>query len=106
MPSDPDTQKGYCCRRGNVRYRIYLGEAAKTAGESKVAAETNATNVLLKLSQDRPELRGIIYQQLVERLPKDAPVKDMDPLLLRGLMAKGFNEAQQARWLHLDEQRP
>jgi tetratricopeptide (TPR) repeat protein len=103
MPSDPDTQKGIAAAAEMLRYRIYLGEAAKTSGESKVAAETNATNVLLKLSQDRPELRGIIYQQLVERLPKDAPVKNMDPLLLRGLMAKGFNEANKPEGSQLDK---
>jgi hypothetical protein len=104
MGSDPDTQKGVAAAAEMLRYRIYLGEAAKATGQAKKTAETNATNVLLKLSQDRPDLRGIIYQQLVEKLSKDAPVKEMDPLLLQGLMAKGFNEANKPEGSQLDHE--
>ena len=77
-----------------LRYRIFLAEAAPSHDPAaKKAAEDKAVAVLLKLSESRPDLRGTIYQQLVERLPKDAPVKDLDPLLLQGLMAKAYDES-------------
>jgi hypothetical protein len=104
MPKDADMQKGVAAAAEMLRYRIFLAEAAKaTDPTARKNAETAASNVLLKLKDDRPELRGIIYQQLVERLPKDAAVKDMDPLLLGGLMSKGLGEANKPEGATLDQ---
>ena len=104
MPADTETQKGIAAAAEMLRYRIFLAEAAQAKDPgAKKKAEDSAVAVLLQLSKDRPELRGIIYQQLVERMPKDAPVKGMDPLLLQGLMAKGYNEASKPEGSQLDQ---
>ncbi|HEY2585264.1 MAG TPA: hypothetical protein VGI81_05825, partial [Tepidisphaeraceae bacterium] len=104
LPGDAETAKMTSAAAEMLRYRIYLKEselAKDPAG--KKAADDNAVNVLLKLSHDRPDLRGTIYQQLVERMPADAPVKNMDPLLLQGLMAKAYNEANKPAGSAMDQ---
>jgi hypothetical protein len=94
MPADEQTQKGIAAAAEMLRYRIFLSEASHaTDPAAKKTAEAAATNVLLELSKSRPSLRTIIYQQLIERLPKNAPIATMDPLLLRGLMSKAYDEA-------------
>lgn len=105
MPKDPDTQKGISAAAEMLRYRISLAETDATKDPaSKKNAETAAINVLLKLSQEREDLRGIIYQQLVERVPKETPVNTMDPLLLQGLMAKAYGESLKAAGQPMDKE--
>jgi hypothetical protein len=93
MPNDPETLKSTSAATELLRYRIQSAVAKKATGEAKKTAEAAADKILLDLSAKRPDLRPIIFQQLVERLPKDAPLKGLDPLLLQGLMAKGYGEA-------------
>jgi hypothetical protein len=104
MRGDADTAKMTSAAAEMLRYRIFLKESelAKDPAARK-AADDNAVNVLLKLSHDRPDLRTIIYQQLVERMPADAPVKTMDPLLLQGLMSKAYNEANKPAGAAMDQ---
>ena len=92
MPKDDVTQKQISAAVEMLRYRILSAK-----GDDKAAAD-----VLLKLSEQRQELRGIIYQQLVERMPKDAPIKGMDPLLLQGVMAKAYDESNKPAGAVLD----
>lgn len=104
MPKDAETQKGISGAAEMLRYRIFLAEAAQSHDPAaKKAAEDKAVAVLLKLSENRPDLRGTIYQQLVERLPKDAPVKNLDPLLLQGLMAKAYDESNKPPGSPIDQ---
>jgi tetratricopeptide (TPR) repeat protein len=104
MPTDAETQKGISAAAEMLRYRIFNAEAAIARDPAaKKAAQNSAVAVLLKLSESRPELRGIIYQQLVETLPKNAPVKEMDPLLLQGLMAKAYDEANKPPGTPVDQ---
>lgn len=104
LPGDAETVKMTSAAAEMLRYRIFLKESelARDPGAKK-AADDNAVNVLLKLSRDRPDLRGTIYQQLVERMPADAPVKNMDPLLLQGLMSKAYNEANKPAGAAMDQ---
>lgn len=102
--TDPEAQKKVTGAAEMLRYRIFLAEAAAAKDPTaKKAAEDNAVAVLMKLSEARPDLRGTIYQQLVERLPKDAPVTGLDPLLLRGLMAKAYDEANKPSAAGMDQ---
>lgn len=104
MPGDPETQKGVSGAAEMLRYRIELAEASSAKDPAaKKAAENRAVAVLMKLSEARPDLRGTIYQQLVERLPKDAPVAGLDPLLLRGLMAKAYDESNKPSAASMDQ---
>jgi tetratricopeptide (TPR) repeat protein len=104
MPADAETVKMTSAAAEMLRYRIFLKESELAQDPAaKKAADDNAVNVLLKLSHDRPDLRGTIYQQLVERMPADAPVKTMDPLLLQGLMSKAYNEANKPAGAAMDQ---
>jgi len=92
--SDAEAMKKVTAAAEMMRYRIDLAEAALAKdSNTKKAAQAAAVQVLLNLSAQRPDLKPIIYQQLVERLPKDKPVGELDPLLLQGLMSKAANEA-------------
>jgi len=94
MPKDDVTQKQISAAVEMLRYRVLTAQAnALTDPVAKENADKAAADVLLKLSEQRQELRGIIFQQLVERMPKDAPIKGMDPLLLQGVMAKAYDES-------------
>jgi tetratricopeptide (TPR) repeat protein len=101
---DAEAQKKVSGAAEMLRYRIFLAEAAAAKDPAaKKAAGDNAVAVLMKLSESRPDLRGTIYQQLVERLPADAPVAGMDPLLLRGLMAKAYDESNKPSASTMDQ---
>lgn len=105
MPKDAGVQKGIAAAAQMLRYRIDLAEAdAATDPAAKKKANDAAIDVLQTLSRERPELRGIIYQQLVERLPKDTPVSSLDPLLLQGLMSKAYGEAMKPEGQPLDKE--
>ncbi|HEY8747383.1 MAG TPA: hypothetical protein VIM11_05380 [Tepidisphaeraceae bacterium] len=94
MPTDDVTQKGIAAAAEMLRFRILSAQADQSRDPiARKNASDAAQNVLVKLSNDRQELRGIIFQQMAERMPKDAPVAGMDPLLLQGLMAKSYDEA-------------
>lgn len=99
-----ESQKMYAAADEMLRYRIDLKESElATNPAAKKSADDAAVNVLLKLSHDRPDLRQIIYQQLVERMPADAPVKNMDPLLLQGLISKAYGEANKPAGSTMDQ---
>src|SRR6185312_4945037 len=94
MPKDEATQKGVAAAAEMLHYRILSSQADHTTDPiAKKNAEDAAQKVLVQLSNERQELRGIIFQQMAERMPKDAPVSGMDPLLLQGLMAKSYDES-------------
>ena len=86
-------------------YRIIRAEgAAASDPTTKKADEVEATDVLVKLSQQREDLKPIIYQQLAEQMPKDTPVNAMDPLLLQALMAKAYGESNKPEGQTLDNE--
>ena len=105
MPKDDTTQKGVAAAAEMLRYRIQTAMAdATTDPVAKQNAQDSATKVLLNLSTQRPDLKGIIFQQLADRLPKDQPIKGMDPLLLQGVMAKAYNESVKPSGVITDKQ--
>ncbi len=66
----------------------------KRAGEPQKKAEDEAINVLMALNEKQPDLRSIIFGQLVERIGNSRPVADMDPLMLQAMLQKGQEEAE------------
>jgi hypothetical protein len=52
--------------------------------------------VLLSLVRERPELQGIIFEQIAGRLPEEPDVKSLDPLLLQAMVRKGEDERLKA----------
>jgi hypothetical protein len=74
-----------------LEYRIAKAQFAK--GKDPKDNE-RAIAVLLKLLQERPDLRSVIYVQLIGQLPSDPDVRKLDPLLLRAMIANGEQESR------------
>lgn len=72
-----------------LEYRIVSLESEKATGAAKEKSNDAAIAVLVGLVKDYPQYRPIIFQQLFDRLPANADVKKLDPLLLGALMQKG-----------------
>lgn len=66
-----------------LRYRIFLVEKK----------ENEAINVLLGLVKERPELRPLIFQLILERLPEKPDLVKLNPLMLEALLVKAEQEA-------------
>lgn len=100
LPNTPDVRKGISAAAEMMQYRIHMAvaQAAKAAGNAADAskAEDAAVEVLMKLNAERPELRPIIYEQLVERLGATRDLKTLDPLMLQALVQKGIAERDKA----------
>ena len=104
MPPDESTQKTVAANSQMLRYRILVAQAQQaTDAVAQKRANEEAISVLQKLSRDRPNLRGMIYQQLAERMPRDEPVSGMDPLLLEGLMARAYDESKKPEGPGIDK---
>lgn len=83
-------RQGAAAAAAMLEYRLYSAQAqlAKTDAD-RVAANGRAMDVLINLVKDRPELRGIVYEQLVGRLPDHPDMKQLDVLLLAALVQRG-----------------
>ena len=74
-------------------YRILAAEA-EALGPTPQGAKVNEQAVasLQKLLQKRPDLRGIINEQLIARLPDQPDMKKLDGLLLTAMVGKANDE--------------
>jgi hypothetical protein len=95
LPGGDEVQKGVAAAADMMQYRIHMAaaEAERKAGRAEQArkAEASAVEVLMKLSE-RPDLRPIIFDQLVERMQLTGGMKELDTLVLRALVQKGVAE--------------
>jgi hypothetical protein len=90
---DKAAQAGAEAAAAMLRYRIHTLEAelAQDPAARKQANDA-AVAVLMELLSKRPDLRGIIYEQLLPRMEHQADLSTMDPLLLRALVARGEDQ--------------
>jgi hypothetical protein len=95
LPRNDEVQKGVAAAADMMQYRIHMAaaDAERNAGRADAArkAQASAVEVLMKLSE-RPDLRHIIFEQLVDRMDLKGPMKEMDSLILRALVQKGVAE--------------
>ncbi|MGB7158243.1 MAG: hypothetical protein WBD40_09275 [Tepidisphaeraceae bacterium] len=76
-----------------LQYRIHSLEAVLAPNETaKKEANDRAIKVLLALVRERPDLQGIIFEQIAGKLPDKPDVKSLDPLLLQSMVRKGEDE--------------
>lgn len=95
--NNPDVMKRLDAAADMLRYRILSTEAQMAAaGPEREKAENAAIEVLMQLNEKQPQLRSIIFNQLVERIGKDRPVTSMEPLLLQAMVQKGVDEFESA----------
>ena len=95
LPKDPEVQKGVSAAADMMQYRLHMAsaDAERKGGREEPArkAQASAVEVLMKLAE-RPDLRPIILEQLIERVDLKGAMKDMDSLLLRAIVQKGVAE--------------
>ena len=76
-----------------LEYRIKSLEAENAHDPaSKKAANEAAVAVLMNLIQQRPDLRGVIYEQLLPKMEEQTDLAQLDPLLLRAIVARGEDQ--------------
>jgi tetratricopeptide (TPR) repeat protein len=79
-----------------LRYRVLA--AAGGAGESEAARQA-----LIDLVRARPEFEGAVLDQLAARIPENAEVGKLDPLLLRAMFRKGEIEQRRPEGVEVDK---
>ncbi|HEX8340818.1 MAG TPA: hypothetical protein VF624_07915 [Tepidisphaeraceae bacterium] len=77
-----------------LKYRIALLKADLASGGEKEKLASAADDVLDKLQQNRPELRGLILQLMAGRVKADTQVAKLNNLLLQSLLAKAEDETR------------
>jgi Tetratricopeptide repeat len=90
LAADTNVQDGVNAAASMLKFRIL--DAQSKASSDPVArkqATDAATAVLSELVKQQPALQGIIFEQLVTRLPDNTSLSDFDPLLLRAMVGKG-----------------
>ena len=89
----PAEQKGASAAYTMLQYRLLSAKAdAATEETEKKKDDTDAMSMLIGLVKDRPDLRGVIFDQLTARMPANPDVAQLDPLLLLALQQKGEQE--------------
>jgi tetratricopeptide (TPR) repeat protein len=73
-----------------LQYRIYSAQSEK--GDKQ--ANEKAVATLIDLLKKRPGLQAIIFEQLMSKLPADADLGALDPLLLQGFIVRADQERQ------------
>ena len=90
LPSDKASKDGADAAAAMLKYRIesLRAELASDPDEKK---KFNGQSVatLEQLLKDQPSLQGIIFEQLMSKLPADAAMGSLDPLLLEAMAHRG-----------------
>lgn len=105
-----DVRKGATAALEMLRFRIFSVEediasataAARAAGSKERkeaeaaarAANAAALKVLGDLQKARPDLSGIINQQMIARLPEQPDVKELNAVLLQAMVSRAFEEVR------------
>ncbi|MEA2709860.1 MAG: hypothetical protein QOF78_2461, partial [Phycisphaerales bacterium] len=93
LPKDKPSQDRAAAAASMLQYRIHALEADKApTAEAKQKANAQAVAVLLDLVNKRPDLRSVIFRQLLAKLPPNVDLKTLDPLLLQGIVVRADEE--------------
>jgi hypothetical protein len=90
LPNDPASVKGAAAALAMLKYRIQsLRSDLASDPDVKRKFNDDSVAILEQLLKDQPGLQGIIFEQLMSKLPPDAAMGSMDPLLLQAMAHKG-----------------
>jgi tetratricopeptide (TPR) repeat protein len=99
-PAKEELKKGTEAAVMMLEYRILATEAeASPAG----GANEKAVGMLQTIMAKRPDLAGVINEQLMARLPENPAVKDLLPMLLRAMVQRGDEEIRKGEDQPLDK---
>lgn len=104
LPKDKPTQDGAAGAASVLQYRIHQMRADTAASpDAKKQANDQAVAVLQKLLRDRPEFRGVINELLITKLGDDAPLAQLDPLMLQALVRRAEAETLKPEGAEFDK---
>jgi hypothetical protein len=90
LPKDEASVKGANAAAAMLTYRIQsLRADLASDAEEKKKFNDQSVATLQQLLKDQPALQGIIFEQLMSKLPADAPMASLDPLLLEAMTQRG-----------------
>jgi hypothetical protein len=94
LPADnAAARNGAAAAASILEYRLVMAKAeAANAPADKQAIRDQARTLLNKLVADRPELRSIVYSQVLATLPPDTAIDKLDPVMLGALVRQGDQE--------------
>jgi hypothetical protein len=93
LPNEKSVQDGANAALSMLRYRMNVVASKQQTEEAmKNRFKGMAVQELLDLLKQRPDLQGIIYEQLMGQLPENPEYKTLDPLLLSALVRKADQE--------------
>ena len=94
MPADKATQQSLAANLALLEYRIDMAKAEEAPNaQEKEQFNSQAISVLVALVNEQPNLRRIIFDLVMSRLPQTQDLTKLDPLLLEGLFDKGVDLA-------------
>jgi hypothetical protein len=104
LPSDKSARDGAEAAAFLLLYSIASLEADLTKDPAaKGQANEKAVSILMDLLSRRPDLRTVIYDQLLPKLDENTDLATVDPLVLKALISRGEQEIQRPRTEKLDE---
>ncbi|HEV8607661.1 MAG TPA: hypothetical protein VGQ99_20160 [Tepidisphaeraceae bacterium] len=95
-PGDANVRNGAEAAVKMLEYRIFSAEAEAVAGPAGNRANEQAIAVLQQLLEKRPDLTGIINEQMMARLPEQPDVGRLSVLFLKALVGRGNDEVVKA----------
>lgn len=104
LPADKTSRDGADAAAAMLKYRIAsLESEIGTPPQARAEANAAAVAILMDLLARRPDLRSVIYDQLLPKLDDNAEMVTIEPLLLRALISRAEQEIQKPRTTTVDE---
>ncbi len=95
LGTDESTKKGVGAAMSMLEYRILSAKAELAKGpKEKERLNSEAVTVLMDLVNKRPDLRSIVFEQVMSKLPDNPDLTSLNPLLLEALVTRGIEAIQ------------
>lgn len=92
---DPATLSQWQVANQLLEYRLLNLQSQRGASASeREQAKEKGNRILLALMESRPDLQDLILSQLLTNIDPNAPVKTLDPLLLKALVGEGEKQVE------------
>jgi predicted negative regulator of RcsB-dependent stress response len=90
---NPADQNSVKAALAMLKFRLYSAQSDLSNDDAEKKAENDkAIDVLSVLIGEQPYLKDLVFDQLVGRIPGNADLTSMNPLILQGLRQVGFDE--------------
>jgi hypothetical protein len=95
LPKDKATQQGVDAATSMLEYRVQAAKADLTHdAKAKEKYNAEAVSILMTLVTQRPDLRSIIFEQVMGKLPDNPQMDKLNGLLLEALVTRGVEDVQ------------